>query len=347
MGQAKKHTIFTDFLQALGVPHTGGYSDSLFEAMPFKTLFGLSKLLQQYGIESQGVQLADKTEIHKIDAPFLASTQGGFVIVTGQTPESVTYITDGVTETIETAEFLKAWNGVAFMAYPAPGSIEPHYALHRRTDLFNQAKRWMLWGGAVALFLYLFISNGLYRHVSTVLLALFDMAGLYLTYLLLQKSLKIENAAADRFCGVLQRGGCDSILELKASKFFGIFSWSEVGFTYFSVSLLALLMFPQWICYLALCNVCCLPFTFWSIWYQRFRAHKWCTLCVSVQATLWLLFFCYLGGGWFRGAFPLRIEFFVLGATYVTVLMALNRIMPMFDHSISNDNDETDTQTHS
>ena len=76
MGQAKKHTIFTDFLQVLGVPHTGGYSDSLFEAMPFKTLFGLSKLLQQYGIESQGVQLADKTEIHRIDAPFIASTQG-------------------------------------------------------------------------------------------------------------------------------------------------------------------------------------------------------------------------------------------------------------------------------
>ena len=138
---------------------------------------------------------------------------------------------------------------------------------------------------------------------------------------------------------MLQKGGCDSILELKASKFFGIFSWSEVGFTYFSVSLLALLVFPQWICYLALCNACCLPFTFWSIWYQRFKAHKWCTLCVSVQATLWLLFFCYLCGGWFRGAFPLRIEFFVLGVTYVTVLMALNRIMPMFDHSTSNDND--------
>ena len=68
---------------------------------------------------------------------------------------------------------------------------------------------------------------------------------------------------------------------------------------------------------------------------------------MSVQATLWLLFFCYLGGGWFRGVFPLRIEFFVLGVTYVTVLMALNRIMPMLDHSISNDNDETDTQTHS
>ena len=186
MSQAKKHTVFTDFLEALGVPHTCGYSDRLFDDMPFKTLFGLSKLLQQYGIESQGVQLTDKAQMQLIDTPFLASTQGGFVIVTGRTPESVTYITDGVTESIDTPEFLKAWSGMAFMAYPAPGSIEPHYAAHRRTDLLNQAKRCVLWGGAVALFIYLFLSNGLYRHVSTVMLALFDMAGLYLTYLLLQ-----------------------------------------------------------------------------------------------------------------------------------------------------------------
>ena len=123
------------------------------------------------------------------------------------------------------------------------------------------------------------------------------------------------------------------MLETKASSFFGIFSWSEVGFTYFSVSLLALLIFPQWICYLAACNILCLPFTFWSIWYQKFRARNWCTLCVSVQATLWLLFFCYLGGGWIAGIFPLRIEFFVLGVTYAVVLMALNRILPRFEPS--------------
>ena len=57
--------------------------------------------------------------------------------------------------------------------------------------------------------------------------------------------------------GVAGRG-CDSVLETKASKFFGIFGWSEVGFSYFSVSLLTLLIFPQWICYLALLQ-CLLP----------------------------------------------------------------------------------------
>lgn len=164
-----------------------------------------------------------------------------------------------------------------------------------------------------------------------------DLLGLALSFMLVQKSMNIKNRAADRVCGVLQEGGCDKVLELKASTFFGIFSWSEVGFTYFSVSLLALLIFPQWISYLAACNVCCLPFTIWSIWYQKFRAKHWCTLCVSVQATLWLLFACYLTGGWLKGIFPLRIEFFVLVLAYGLVLLALNRIVPLMTKKQTDD----------
>ena len=55
-------------------------------------------------------------------------------------------------------------------------------------------------------------------------------------------------------------------------------------------------------------------------------ARKWCTLCVSVQATLWALFFCYLGGGFLRAMFPVRIELFVLGAAYMAALLAVNRV---------------------
>lgn len=58
---------------------------------------------------------------------------------------------------------------------------------------------------------------------------------------------------------------------------------------------------------------------------------------MCVQATLWLLFFCYLGGGWLKGLFPLQIEFFVLGLTYVAVLLGLNALMPLIDKSEPDD----------
>ena len=326
-------TIFSDYLKALGVKHTEDYSSRRFESMPFKSLFGLSKLLEEYGVDNEALRLADKSEISKLPTPFLARTGGGFVIVTDMDGENVSYLTQGIAESIPLDEFKEAWCGTVLMAYPDSKSAEPDYAAHARSLFIDKAKKWVLILGSLVLFLYAFVSNGLYRSWATVGIALLDIFGLWLTYMLVQKSVKIKNRAADRVCGVLEEGGCDSVLEMKASKFFGIFGWSEVGFSYFSISLLTLLLFPQWLCYLALCNACCLPFTFWSIWYQKFRAKVWCTLCVSVQASLWLLFFCYLGGGWFKGVFPLRIEFFVLGLSNVTVLLGLNRLLTLIDKS--------------
>lgn len=331
----------------MGVAFTPEYSDKRFEEMPFKSLFGLQQLLKEYGVDSEGFRLSDKKELLELDPPFIAGTLAGLVIVT-RLPDSVRtggesdqgsgemaaadveYMTQGVTERMPLDRFMEAWDGIVFCGYPDGKSCEPDYAIHRRDRLMTRLRDIGLVVGIVLLAAYLFVSNGIWRNVSTILVMLLDIAGLALTYMLVQKSLNIRNRAADKVCKVLQEGGCDTVLEMKASKFFGIFGWSEVGFSYFSVSLVALLMFPQWTDYLALCNLCCLPFTFWSIWYQKFRAKVWCTLCVSVQCTLWLLFFCYLGGGWFKGIFPLRIEFFVLGATYLTVLLALNRILPYF-----------------
>lgn len=323
-------SILSDWLELLGVPHTPGYTDARFAAMPFKSLFGLQQLLKEYGVESRGYRLGDKNGLRQLEVPFIASTRHGLVIVTAISADNVTYLTQGISESIPFDRFTDAYDGRVFCAYPSAESGEPGYSDHRRDALMRRLRDHGLIAGCLLLFLYLFISNGLWRGWSTILLTLLDLAGLTLTYMLVQKSLKIKNRAADKVCKVLQEGGCDTVLEMKASKFFGIFGWSEVGFAYFSVSLLALLMFPQWTCYLALCNLCCLPFTFWSIWYQKFRAKVWCTLCVSVQCTLWLLFVCYLGGGWLKGAFPLRIEFFVLGATYLTTLLLLNKILPRF-----------------
>lgn len=330
----KGTTVFSDFLTLLEVPHTAEFSDEQFRGMPFQSMFGFSKLLQRYGIDSQGMTIADKDEISKLTPPFLAQTGAGFIIVTAIDADGVNYLTEGVEERMNRGEMEKAWNGFVLLAYPTPLSIEPHYTAHRRRLILDQLKNVVFIAGAIILLAYAFAINGLYAHWSTIAVTLLDLAGLAFTYMLVQKTSGVKSRAADAVCGVLQTGGCDSVLETKASKFFGLFSWSEVGFTYFSVSLLTLLLFPQWIGYLAICNALCLPYTVWSIWYQKFRAKAWCTLCVSVQTTLWLLFFCYLGGGWFKDALPLRIEFFALGLTYVTVLLGLNKLMPHFDKNI-------------
>lgn len=326
-------TIFTRFLGELGVPHTAGYSDCRFRDMTFNSLYGLSHLLKEYGVASTGLRVSDKTELTLIPTPFLAQTRGGvFVIVTeiDTVRDVVGYDSLGEKESVPVADFEQAWNGVALLAYPSDSSKEPDYGSHRLSDIVARLSKYALALAALVVFAYFFITRHVYDHISTVLLTLLDCVGLYFSFLLLQKSLHIRTAASDRVCGVLEEGGCDSIMELKVSKLFGVFSWSEVGFGYFGISLVTLLIFPHLWPSLALCNVCCLPYTFWSIWYQRFRAHHWCTLCVGVQSTLWLLFFCYLGGGWFKGSFPLHPDFFALIAVYVFTVLFLNMLMRFF-----------------
>ncbi len=325
--------LICDYLRALDVPFTDDYTARRFRDMPFKTLFGISKLLEEYGVKSEGYLLTDKSEIDKLTPPFLAHTLPGCVVVTAVDNDKIGYTSQGVAESIPREEFFKAWDGNVLLSFPTPDSIEPQYTTHARIGFFMRAKKWILLFSVLFLLLYSGIRGGIFTHISTALITALDIAGLYFTYLLVQKSMNINNKVADRVCGVLQAGGCDSVLEMKASKFFGIFGWSEVGFAYFSVSLIAMLLFPATLPWLALCNLCCLPFTFWSIWYQKFRAHKWCTLCVSVQSLLWLLFFCYLGGGWIAMAWPPSFTVIVLGFCYLAVMLATNAVMSLITFS--------------
>lgn len=331
MSETNSPTIFTDFLSAAGVKHTYWYSARQFRDMPFRTYFGLSKLLQSYGIESVGLNLGDKSAVDRLPLPFIAQTPDGSVIVTRISDGKVTYLSRGRREEAELGRLTEAMSGNVLVAYPSADACEPDYASHHFTEIADRAKKWVLIAACAALFAYLFLSNRLYSHVSTVLLTLINLCGVYISTLLIQKSAHIKNRHADAVCSVVEAGGCDDVLSTDASKFFGIFGWSEVGFAYFSVSLLCLLIFPQYINLLALCNLICLPFSFWSVWYQKFRAHAWCTLCLCVQSMLWLLFFCYLFGGWLHGLLPLRPQLFVLGVSYLAVMLGMNALMPLLD----------------
>lgn len=329
----REGSIFSRFLAHLDVPHTRAWSDAQFRGMTFRSLYGLSHLLQEYGVRNEGVKFTEKSGIAVLETPFLAQLKDGiFVIVTqiDQKNGRISYDSVGRTFSMPLQAFLEAWNGIALLAFPDQNSREPDYAAHHLAEMTRRLSRKLLLGSALILFIHFFVSRGLYCHISTIFLTLFNCVGLYFSFLLVQKSLNIHSAASEHVCGVLEHGGCDTIIKLKVSKLLGVFSWSEIGFAYFGVSLGALLLFPHMWPNLAICNLCCLPYTLWSIWYQKFRARHWCTLCVGVQSTLWLLFFCYLGGGWLQAAFPSDIGLAYLICAYIFMVLFINLLLGIF-----------------
>lgn len=328
---ATQNDLFQDLLTSLEVRHTPAYSHERFRDMPFKSLFGLKKLLEEYGVESTGVKFHSPDSLRTIPPPFLAQKGCGFVTVTGMYPGAVEYLEDGERKSEPYESFRDSWKGVALLCYPTDDAAEPDYGKHRFTEIAGKAKTALLVFSLAFIFIYLLIRGHLLSNLWNIPIIIFDCCGLYVSYLLLLKQLNIKSAAADKMCGVIQAEGCNTVLSTSASKFFGLFGWSEVGFAYFSVSLISLLLFPDSSPSLAAINICCLPFSIWSVWYQKTRAKAWCTLCLTVQSLLWLLFFSYLCAGDVARIFPLHCNIIVLGFSYLTALLAVNRLLPYFN----------------
>lgn len=325
---AVQRSIFSRYLKALQVPHTVEFSEKAFHSMDFDSLYGLSHLLKSYGIENESYRIGDKEELSKLTPPYLAQLQSqSFVIVESVTPDRIVYDSSGEKKAESREAFKEKWNGIVLLAYPVPNSREPDFGSHFLTATVNRWSWLALLVSALVVLAYFYISRGIYNSLWASLAVVLNLLGLFFSYLLVQKTLGIHTSTGDSVCNVLQKGGCDSILSMKVSKLFGVFSWSVVGFSYFGVSLLTLLIFPHLWSALALFNICCLPYTVWSIWYQKFRAHHWCTLCVGVQSTLWLLFGAYTAGGFITKLFPLRVDDWVLLAVYVATVLFLNLLV--------------------
>lgn len=319
-------TIFSRLLTILGVKHTSEYSDEQFDKMPFRTLFGLSTLLRSYGVDSMGVRVQDHSEIAQLTPPFIAPVKNRFVIVTSVCNGNVVYSTDGIAEQAPITDFISAWDGTAFLVSKTEKACEPGYLKHRFAEMMTWLRNVGMVVGAIALLAWAFIANGLYERVWMYPLVLFYICGIALSYLLVQKTLGVKNKAADHVCGVLEQGGCDRIAKSDGASFMGIFHWSEVGLTFFGISLMTLLLFPQSAGALCLINICALPYTVWSISYQRFVAHTWCTMCVGVQLLLWLCFACLSFDGALHSLFVSGWHIIALIIAYGTTMLTINRL---------------------
>ena len=82
---------------------------------------------------------------------------------------------------------------------------------------------------------------------------------------------------------MLKHTTCTNLLDSPAAKAAYGISWSEIGAAYFGVNSIVLILFPNAYLIIALFSFATLGYIVWSLWYQRFRAHVWCVLCLMVQ----------------------------------------------------------------
>lgn len=326
---------FTSLLRLLNVKYTEKYSWKTYIEHPNRNnLLGLSQMLSTYNIMNEGLIVDDKKtfDLRTIKPPFVAQLTTGFAVVSKFSEDKITCILNESTMVIDEDTFRQSWKGVLLLVQPDKSSIEPQFSQHRKEELLQNAKIVILLGTAIALFVLALFTNKYYNQIGTFVLIALNLVGLFVCYLLLQKQLHINNRITNKLCSIFtEDGDCNTIIDTDASKVFGI-SWSEIGAGYFLANLVMIGFFPVLIPVLAIFNIMTLPYSLWSIWYQKYKARNWCTLCLIIQLIFWLILVANIIFGFFL---PVSMrQILIVGTSYIFSIIFHNILYSLWSKSI-------------
>lgn len=328
-----KSCLLTSYLKSLGVRYTFDYAKRAYEEHPHKyNLYGLSLLLGEYNIETKGLRI-EKKDLAKLEPPFIAQTYGTLVVVTKMADNKVSYLWNELELELEIEEFIKQWTGVVLLAEKTNETVEPNYIANKRKQIYKNVSKGFLIAAILFLSIYLFSAVGHSYDFRFLSLLFTNLAGVYVCYMLLKKQLNIKSNNADKICSLFKQGDCNNVIESEAAKLFGIFSWSEVGLGYFGSNIVILLYFPELLPYSALINVIALPYTVWSVWYQKVRAKQWCVLCLIVQALLWVVFIINLASGAISIPLFSLMSISILASVYAIPYLLISIITPIYTNN--------------
>lgn len=330
MSKKSGNNIFTVLLNALGVPYTRKFASKLYGEHPHKNnMFGLSKMLFDYQVPNEGVMLKDQKDIISVEPPFIAQFNNDLVVAEKITADEVHVFGTGQNIKIPIEKFIEGCSGAILVAEPDKNSIEPKYKENKRSEIFRGFLKYALIAAVCAVILFSVIRSHIFLSPGLMAVLVLNLVGVYIGYLLVKKQFKLNSTAADKICSMFnKKSDCSNVLESKASKLFGIIGWSELGLSYFISNTLLVLFFPEFIPYLALLSVCALPYTVWSVWYQKVKAKQWCPLCLIVQGLFILLFVSNLAFGFIQWPSFLPADVTVLVFIYLLPFLIIMLLLP-------------------
>ncbi len=287
--------VGSEYAQLLKVPLTNLTLQTTLEEHPdYPSLLSLSDAFDTFKIENAAIQI-DAEQLETLPPPYIAHLKndgGSFVLVQNATKSTFVYANENGKQSASQADFLKNWDGVAFIAEPNEQSGEANYKTKHQAETL-EALRWPL----VGLGFMLFVAVGVWQAptLAVSVWVLLKAIGVVLSVMLLSVQFGQANNLTASLCKLNNKTNCNNILNSPAAKLTNWLSWSEVGLFYFVGGLLVLsplnppvgdlntVLLPLW----GLGGLA-LPYTFWSVYYQWRVAKQWCPLCLCVLAVLWL-----------------------------------------------------------
>lgn len=285
--------LLNKILDTLRVPHTNFYVNKLYREHPFKdTFWGLSKMLSSYNIPNNAFHFTNIDDIYLIDTPFVAQVGSEFVLVNKIDGGTVLFCHNDKYQSITLEEFKNQWTGKALLFETSQDSVEPNYIAHKVLFRLSIIIRIVVASAFIYCCFYTLTRLSASMSVNIGLL-LFSSFGLFCSYSLCRKELKIADRYGDKLCSLFKKANCNSVIESSAAKIANKYSLSAIGVGYFISSLLLctieVFQFPLFII-----DCIAVLFTLWSFGYQKFKLHQYCLLCLIICGCIWGNLFCYI-----------------------------------------------------
>ncbi len=262
----------------------------------YPSLLAINHTLDQLRIDNVAIKATYEQLQHELPKPLLVHTNengGTYRVVDNLDEQKISFVDkQGKLRTQPKEAFIKTWSGVTMLVDEQTKGVEKDYALNRIKDFIDQAR---LPGAVISFLLLVFYIVYFTNNLTTPFDYLFlgtKALGIAATVPLMVRLIDKHNPWAKKLCHSPKAGSkinCADVLDSPAANFLGVFSWSEIGFLYFTVLFSYLLLFSVHsnvlIAGLALLAA---PYTIYSIYYQWKVARQWCRLCLAVQAVLLL-----------------------------------------------------------
>lgn len=323
------YKIITTLLTLLEIHHTKSFVQETIKGTPFaNSLYGIGLILAKYNVQTDSLRFKSKRDISSDVTPCIILYDGKFAIISNIDSSEISLIISGDKRVIISREkFENEWDGTALIPKATKYSKEPNYNKHRKEELKRRCSYYGLSLAMIAIIFVLVTQNPYIASWVWWSILIINAIGVTLSILLLQKQLNIHNRISDRICGLTKDGDCDNVTHSTGSELFGLFKLSEIGFAFFATNILCLIIIPNAISILAIVSYLVLPFSLWSIWYQKFKAKSWCVLCLGVLTAMWLQASVYCFSGIVSTYNITLIPLCITGLTYPLIFFALTIFM--------------------
>ena len=250
----------------------------------YPSLHAITGVLDHFNIENVAADVpVNKETLAQLPDCFIAqiNTEQGkdLIVVDRKKSDYNIYNTDNKKEKNSETDFLKKFTGIIVAVEQSEESaqIKPK----------SNISKIVAFGIITILASYLVFSKSNSPYPITYLIL--SVIGIITSIAILKQELGLKTTIGDAFCSSSdEKKDCDAVLTSKGAEIIKGYKLSDLSILYFSgITLLTLSQITNPV-YSYTISLLAIPITLYSLYYQYAIVKKWCLLCLSIVAVLWL-----------------------------------------------------------